>query len=148
MFKLAGFPTVRFGGNTYINVPNLVVYRGTPLFRLRRLDDGMLGIDFEVHDANGRRIATFAKSVVVDGDATNYLIETGHAVYSVTERATGRVMARVQRRGVEGAELDVHVQLYLPNGFLLDAGPEQTNLGNTSLRSNLVMGAPVGIAIN
>jgi hypothetical protein len=34
---------VRLGGNAYINVPQLVVYRGDSLFTLKRSDDGVLG---------------------------------------------------------------------------------------------------------
>jgi hypothetical protein len=121
---------IHLGGNTYINTPNLVVYKGTSIFRIRRDDnDGMLGIDFDVFDANGQRVATFAKGVIVQGDEANYQIDGSHEAYSVTERSSGRVLAHVQRRGVRGAELDVHVHMYLPNGFLLDARPNATNVG-------------------
>jgi hypothetical protein len=140
---------VRLGGNTYINTPNLVVYKGTPIFRIRRSDDdGILGIDFDVFDSKGQRVATFAKGVVVQGDEADYKIETGHDVYSVTERSSGRVVARVQRRGGQGAELNVHVHMYLPNGFLLNAGPEATNLGGVTLTGNVFENCGAGIAVN
>jgi hypothetical protein len=53
----------------------------------------------------------------------------------------------VQRRGVEGAELDVHVHMYLPNGFLLDAGPDRTNLAGATLIGNVFENCGAGIAI-
>lgn len=140
--------TVRLGGNLYINTPNLVVYRGEPLFALRRLEDGILGIDFTVFGAQGQRIAKFAKSVVVHGDSTNYEIASGHESYSVTERSSGRKIAYVQRRGVDGAELEVNVRMYLPNGFLLDAGPGSTNLGGNTVRGCTFENCGAGIAIN
>jgi hypothetical protein len=140
--------SVRLGGNLYINTPNLVVYKGTPLFRIRRSDDGTLGIDFEVFDAHGQRIATFAKNVVVQGDETNYVIDSGHEIYSVTEKDSGRVIAHVRRRDVNGAELDVHVRMYLPNGFLLDAGPDRTNLGGITMIDNVFENCGTGIAID
>lgn len=140
--------SVRLGGNTYINTPNLIVYKGTSVFRIRRSDeDGILGIDFDLYDKLGKRIATFAKGVVVQGDEANYLIESGHDAYAVTERSTGRVVARVQRRGVTSAELEVHVHMYLPNGFLLDAGPNATNLGGATLIGNTFENCGAGIAI-
>lgn len=139
---------VRLGGNTYVNTPNLIVYKGTPVFRIRRGDDGTLGIDFDVFDKNGQRVATFAKGIVVQGDEANYKIESGHETYSVTERSSSRVIARVQRRGVQGAELDVHVHMYLPNGFLLDAGPQATNLGGVTLTGNVIENCGAGIAID
>lgn len=148
MWKVETEFAVRLGGNTYINTPNLVVFQGTPIFRIRRSDDdGMLGIDFDVFDAKGQRVATFAKGVVVQGDQANYQIDGSHDAYSVTERSSGRVIARVQRRGVQGAELDVHVHMYLPNGFLLDAGPQATNLGGVTMSGNTFKNCVAGIAI-
>ena len=112
----------RLGANLHVNTPYLISYKGTPIFRVRRNDaDGMLGIDFDVFDAKGARLATFAKGAVVEGDAANYAIETGHEVYTVTERSSGRVIARVQRRGVSGAEMEVSVCMYLPSAFLPEA---------------------------
>ena len=147
MWKVETEFAVRLGGNTYINTPNLIVYKGTPVFRIRRSDDGTLGIDFDVFDEKGQRVATFAKGVVVQGDEANYKIDSGHETYSVTERSSSRVVARVQRRGVQGAELDVHVHMYLPNGFLLDAGPQATNLGGATLIGNVFKNCGAGIAI-
>ena len=139
---------VHLGGNTYINTPNLIVYKGTSIFRMRRSDnDGILGIDFDVFDAKGKRVAKFAKGVVVQGDEANYKIEGSHDTYSVTERSSGRVVAQVQRRGVKGAELDVHVHMYLPNVFLLGAGPNATNLGGVTLSGNTFRNAQSGIVI-
>jgi hypothetical protein len=148
MWKVETEFAVRLGGMTYIDTPTLIAYKGTPVFRIRRNDeDGMLGIDFDVFDAKGQRVATFAKGIVVQGDAANYQIETGHEVYSVTERSSARVVARVQRRGVKGAELDVHVHMYMPTGFLLDAGPETTNLPGLRIRGGILKNNLIGIAI-
>ena len=117
------------------------------MFRIRRGEDGMLGIDFDVYDKAGKRIAKFAKGVVVDGDTANYVVESGHETYMVTDQSSGRVIARVQRRGVQGVELDVWVKMYLPNGFLLDAGPTATNLGGVTLTGNIFENCGAGIAI-
>jgi hypothetical protein len=85
---------------------------------------------------------------VVQGDESAYTIQGGHDAYLVTERATGRVIARVQRRDVKGAELDVHVRMYLPDGFLLNAGPEETNFGGMSMRGCTFKGNAAAIVIN
>lgn len=108
----------------------------------------MLGIDFDVYDQCGKRIAVFAKNVVVNGDAATYEISSSHDTYAVKERSSGRVIASVQRRGVNGAELDVHVRMYLPNGFLLDAGPQATNLGGAVFNGNVFKDCGAGIAID
>ncbi|MEM4988789.1 hypothetical protein V8G57_15455 [Collimonas sp. H4R21] len=148
MWKVEKEFSIRLGGNTYIDTPNLIVYQGTPIFRVRRNeDDGMLGIDFEVFDSMGQRVATFKKGIVAQGDQANYGIDTGHETYSVTERSSGRLIARVQRRGVQEAELDVQVHMYLPNRFLLDAGPLATNLGGAVIAGNVFKSCDAGIAI-
>src|SRR3989339_423349 len=140
--------SVRLGGNTYINTPDLIVYKGDPIFQIRRSDqDGILGIDFNVFDSAGKKVAIFKKGIVVQGDTENYTINSTHESYSVTEKSSGRIIASVQRRGVQGAELDVHVKTYLPNGFLLDAGPTSTNLGGIVMTGNVFENCGAGIAI-
>lgn len=148
MWKVEKEFAIRLGGNTYIDTPNLIVYQGKSIFNVRRNEaDGMLGIDFDVFDSKGQRIATFKKGVVAQGDDANYKIDSGHETYTVTERSSGRQIARVQRRGVGGAELDVQVHMYLPNGFLLDAGPQSTNLGGITMTGNVFKSCGAGIAI-
>jgi hypothetical protein len=140
--------SVKLGGNTYINTPNLVVYKGEPLFRVYRSEsDGILGIDFDVFDASGTRVATFRKSIVVQGDSDNYVIKSGHEEYEVTDKASGQLIAKVRRRGAEGAEMEVSVRLYTPDGFLLDATPTQTNIGGVMMTGNVFENCGAGIAI-
>jgi len=149
MWKVENEFAIRLGGNTYIDTPNLIAYQGKPIFRVRRnQEDGTIGIDFDVFDKTGQRIATFKKGIVAQGDSENYQIETGHQIYTVTERATGRIIARVQRRDVPDAELEIQVHMYLPNGFLLDAGPESTNLGGITMTGGVIKNCSVGIAID
>ena len=47
---------VIIGGMTFIDTPNLIAYRGEPLLRLYRKPDGCLGIDFDVHDVQGKKM--------------------------------------------------------------------------------------------
>ena len=50
---------VRIGGNLYQNVPNLVVYKEENLFRLERsVSDGILGVDFDIYNGQGKKVAT------------------------------------------------------------------------------------------
>ena len=139
---------VKLGGNTYINTPNLVVYKNEPLFKIRRSDeDGMLGIDFDVFDSKGNRVATFRKGVVVQGDNKNYEITSSHTEYTVTEKSSGHVIANVKRRDVKGAELEVSVRLYTPDGFLFDATPTETNVGGVKMIGNVIKNCGAGIVV-
>lgn len=149
MWNLEKEFSVKLGGNTYINTPNLVVYKGEPLFKIYRSDsDGILGIDFDVFDSTGNRVATIRKGIVVQGDKDNYDIETGHEEYKVTEKSSNRLIASVKRRGVESAELEVSVHLYTPDGFLVDATPTQTNIAGNVMKGCVFEDCGAGIAIN
>ncbi|MGH8646661.1 MAG: hypothetical protein ACREX4_20275 [Gammaproteobacteria bacterium] len=148
MWKIETEFAVKLGGNTYINTPNLVVYKGESLFRIYRSEsDGMLGIDFDVFDSQKKRIATVRKGIVVQGDANNYDIKTGHDEYSVTEKNSGRLVASVKRRGAQGAELEVTVHLYTPDGFLFDATPTHTNVGGMMMTGCTIKDCGAGIVI-
>jgi hypothetical protein len=73
MWKLEDKFRVKIGGNYYIDTPNIVVYRGTPLFTMkRRENDFLLGIDFDIHDKTGARIATVRNGNVVQGNESDY----------------------------------------------------------------------------
>jgi len=125
------------GSNTYINTPNLVMYKGRSLFTVKRSDNtGLLGINFDVYDKKGTKVATIRNGIVVQGDKEDYNIREGMDHYSVTEQTTGRTICDIRkRRESPNAELEVSVRLYMPDGFLLDATPEQTNIGGNVIKS-------------
>lgn len=149
MWKIENNFVVRLGGNTYINTPNLIAYRDQPIFRLfRSQEDGILGIDFDIYDKAKNKIATVRKGIVVSGNTSNYLITPGHSEYRVLDRSDGREIAGIQRRGVEGAELEVNAELYLPNGELLRATPAGTNLKGWMASGNVFENCGAGIQIN
>jgi len=138
---------VILGGNMYQDMEHIITYKGESLFRLRRSDDGTLGIDFDVFDSEGKRIAKVAKNIVVYGEPTNYTITTGHETYSVTENGSGREILRVKRRGVSGAALEVHARMYMPDKYLLELSPTGTNLRGLQMTGNSFDGYGHGTAI-
>lgn len=151
MWKVEPNFTIRLGGNIFQNVQDLIRYRDESLFTVRRSDsDGMLGIDFDVRDPVGARIATVRKGVIVQGNEKDYEIVTGHGVYSLILRVNQRQILRIERRGVEGAELDVSVRMYLPNGQLLDLSPTETRINQTGtvIGGSTIRDAGVGIQIS
>lgn len=110
-------------------------------------NEGILGVDFDVYDAAGRRVAVFRKGVVVQGDSDFYDIKSGHQEYTVTEKVTGRHIASGKRRGAEGAEMEVSVRLYTPDGFLFDASPTETNVGGLKMTGCVIENCGAGIVI-
>ncbi len=141
---------VIIGGNTYINVPNIVVYKETPLFTMKRSEsDGSLEIDLEIFDEKGARIATVRRGMIVQGNQDAYEIKEEADRYSVMEKATGQVICDIRKRAqAENTELEVSVKLYTPDGFLFEATPEHTNLAQSILLSgNVFQNMSTGILI-
>lgn len=147
MWKIETAVSIKLGGNTYINTPNLIVHKGEPMFQICRSDSGgCFSIDFTVFDAHGNRAATIRRGVVVQGDASNYIIEMSQRHYVVTEQSTGQQIAVIHRRGVDGAELEVSVCLYTLDGFLFCATPTQTNIDGLASIGCTVVNGTFGIA--
>ena len=145
MWKMEDNFKVKIGGNYYINIPNIVSFQGTPLFTLkRRENDSLLGIDFDIFDETGTRVATVRNGNVVQGNEEDYQIQRLADHYIVTERATKRVICDIRKKleAEAGVELEVAVKLYTPSGYLFDATPTHTNLpGNNVIGNNIFEGS-------
>jgi hypothetical protein len=151
MWQMEDTFKVKIGGNYYINTPNIVSFKGTPLFTLkRRENDWLLGIDFDIYDKNGARVATVRHGNVVQGNEEDYEIKRLADHYIVTERKTKRVICDIRKRGEaeEGVELEVAVKLYTPSGFLFEATPTHTNLPGIMMANNIFKNMGTAIAIN
>ena len=140
---------VKLGGNFYINVERLVDYKGSSLFTVKRREsDGLLGIDLDVYDPKGKKVATARHGTVVAGDAQNYEITHDPHHYTVKEKSTGRVVCDIRRRdAAEEADIEVTVDLFMPDGFHLQADPDQTNIGGIQMSGNIIDTSQAGIKI-
>lgn len=140
---------VVLGGNTFINTPNLIVYKDKPLFRIeRRESDGQLGIDFDIFDEEGQRAATVRRSNIVQGDEDKYAIIRAADHYVLTHKASSRVICDIRKKGqARNAELEVSVDMYTPSGFHLVATPTQTNIATHVLIGNVFENCAAGITV-
>ena len=141
---------VIIGGNTYINIPNIIVHKGSSLFTIKRSEsDGLLGIDFDIYDKDHNRVATVRNGVIVQGNEDDYDITTGMDRYTVTEKSTDRMICDIRKRTeAQHAELEVSVELYTPDGFLFNATPDHTNIGGIVMKGNVFKNSGAGIVID
>ena len=149
MWEVEDHFKVRIGGNTYIDTPDIVVYKGQSLFTLKRhAENDYLGIYFEIYDAAGKHIASVKRNEIYYGDKDAYVIDGSMNRYVFSERASGRVICDIKKReDAHPAELHVSVQLYMPDGFLFNATPDDTNLGGITARGNTFANCGAAIAI-
>ncbi|MEO6315949.1 MAG: hypothetical protein ABIU63_16855 [Chitinophagaceae bacterium] len=151
MWESEQYYSIRLGGNFYENVVNLLVYRGQLIFTITRAENsGSLGIDFDIYDNAGSKIAVVKNSRIYSGNNKDFAIVVDADRWSLSEKNNGRLICDIRKRSlVSTAELEVNVKLYMPNGYLFEATPEGTNLPQGNIFSNNhFKNSQVGIMIN
>ena len=142
---------IKIGGNYYIDTPNVIVASGESPFSIkRREEDGLLAIDFDVYDADGKKVATIRNAHTVSGDKENYDFHKEFHRYWVVEKSSARTICDIRQAATaEGdCELEVSVDLYTKSGFHIIAGPEHTNVGGVFMKGCTMSNCAAGIAVN
>jgi hypothetical protein len=133
------------------------------LFSVIRRDDGILGINCEIYNHEGKLIASVHRGKVLASDS-DYTETNEPGLYRLIERKTNRVLAEIKRGNPQSnvlpksliypdgppksfravqiiesqlrerpVELEVTVDLYTSKGFRLMAGPDFTNDANSNV---------------
>ncbi len=125
---------IKIGGSYFIDCENLITYHGESLFRRieRRDNDGKIGLDFDVYDNKGHKVATIRRGNVVEGDKDAYQIEHLADCHRVTEKSTGKVLVEINKSPPD-ADIAISVSMYMPDGFLLEATPDSLNIESTMM---------------
>jgi hypothetical protein len=142
--------SVVIGGNKYVNVPNILVYKGDPIFRITRAErTDQLGIDFDIFDSKRNKIAIVKNGRIYKGDKERYQVDIKADQYTLTDKSNNSIICDIKKRSAAGSsELDVNVHLYMKDGFLFEASPEKTNIGGVTLKGNTIMNCANGIVIS
>src|SRR5437762_891163 len=87
------------GGNKYINVPNILIYKGESVFRITRAEStGLLGIDFDIFDSNGNKIAVVKNGRIYQGDKERYNVEVQADRYILTDKQSKQVLCDIRKK--------------------------------------------------
>lgn len=121
---------VRFGGNDYIDTPNLLTSNGEPVLTVERNDkSGELDIRLGIYDERGRERGVATQEGLKDGDPEAYEVRMTDHRFTVVDRKKERIVCDIRRRAhVKDMDLDVSVLTHMPDGFLVHANPEQSNV--------------------
>ena len=137
LFRLAGIRATR--------ASTLVSHRGDSILRAwRNSKDGMLDVTLDARSANGDRVALIRNAFVIDGALGRFQIASSANRYVVTDALTRCQLLCIERGGCDVEDLDVHLNLYMPDGFLLEATPDTSNLGRAPASKDV---APAGRAV-
>jgi hypothetical protein len=140
--------SVKLGGNTFINCPVIMAYKGAPLFSVYRDENGYLAIDFEVFDAEHQKIASVKKNNIYRHHERvhEYALDGTADTLLLVDEITKEVVVDIRKRLAATTELDVHLRTYLPDGRFLDASPVGCTLPGIFLGNNTFKDAGIGIA--
>ena len=131
---------VKIGGNFYINTPKIIVYKGDSLFSIVRAErTDLLGINFKIYNKNGEKIASVKQGRIYEGDKELYSVIIEQDRYALIEKATDRIICDIRKNKLaDQSELEVNLNLYTKDGFLINASPTGTNIG-TNLMTGCVI---------
>jgi hypothetical protein len=141
---------VKIGGAYFINCRDLIVAHGESLFRLkRREDDGLLAVDFDIYDPSGSKVATVRNGNIVDHDREAYEPAKEHHRYTLTEKATGRVVCDIRKaaKAEDGSEIEIAVDIYTKKGLHFVATPEFSAFPGAVLQGVTISDCGTGISI-
>jgi hypothetical protein len=142
---------VLIGGNTYIDCPIIIDYKGQSLFELRRSNaDGFLGIDFDVYKKDGTKVATIRNGQFVGTVPGGYKIEASFDQYALMDTASNRCVCgiKVRDKAPGDAELEVSAEMYMPDGRLVVLSPTHTNVGSFVVSGCTFKGCGAAIRVN
>ncbi len=140
---------VRFAGNEYIDTPNLLTCKGEPILIVDRDDkSGDLDVKFEIFDESGDEKAVATQHGLVSGDPAAYEVRKTDHRFTVVDRVKERIVCDIRRRAyVKDMDLDVSVLTHTPDGFLIHANPEQSNV-RVRASSEIISGKPAAINVD
>ena len=117
---------VRVGGNEYTDTPNLLACKGEPVLTIRR--EPKSG-ELDIYDEKGREKAVVRNAKLVKGNKDAFDIRVTENSYTVFDNKAERAVCEIRRRAnARDMDLDVSLLLHTPEGFLVHANPDQTNL--------------------
>lgn len=119
--------TLKMGGVTFVNCKSVVTFAGQELVGIHPAADGTWLLNAEIYNEAGKWSAsirdnqTSAKGVIITPSAEGVLL---------TDRYTGRKLCQfiaVKSADGKSIELATTLNLYLPNGTLLQCTPDASN---------------------
>lgn len=128
--------SVKIGGNTYINTPTIIMYKGESIFTIKRSEGSdLLGIDFDIYGKSGKKLASVRKGRIYQENRHLYDVRVTEDQYILIDRLNNKVVCNIRKRALadDSVELDVMVQLYTKDGYFIDATPEKTILGGKEI---------------
>jgi hypothetical protein len=140
---------VRIGGNDYADTPHLLACKGEPLLTvLRDNDSGELDVRIDIYDENGRKQAAVRQAALTRGSAQRFDIRTTENQFKIVDRKRDRVVCNIRRRAhARDMDIDVSLLMHTPEGFLVHANPDQTNL-RTRSSEDILRGRDAALSIN
>ena len=119
--------TVKMGGANFIDCKSLVTFGGQEVVSIRKAADGTWLLNAEVYNEAGRLSASVHDNQTT---ATGVVFTQNANEIQLTDKYTGRKLCHFKlKTSADGkpAEIEATLNMYLPNGTLLQCTPEASN---------------------
>ena len=129
--------TVILGGNRIVGCAAALVVEGEEVFRLRERDEnGQFVVDFDLRKQDDSRIAKISKNYVAYA-APGYENRNRRGVSEVVEAASGRVVARVEEKGLDTI---VVTGTFNVKGYCVEISERELRAGGVTMTGNVIQG--------
>ena len=137
---------IKLGGVYMIDSEKPILCRNHLIFTVPKSNNNpyrephnLIGISFDVYNANGKIIAKVTEGRLTYGDKNRFVIESTSDEFLLQEKNTSWLICRILKPGPPhklqyDCELWMWMNLYMPNGFLFQATPEEMNVSNRYIK--------------
>jgi len=114
----------------------------------RATRSGDLKVSIDIYDEQGQQEAAVRETGLVRGDPESFSVSVTENQFEVIDCRRSRVVCTIRRRAnARDTDIDVSLLLHTPDGFLVHANPDQTNLRVRSSEETL-RGRDAALKIN
>ncbi|GEM_PF-6905298 len=120
---------IQIGGNYYINMEHILIYRGTDVCDIKSRHDSIV-VNLTIFDAYGKVKARVVNSGVPEKYQENVTVKYSNESFTLTDAASRHVICHIKKSAEQYRNrclLLVWLDAFLPNGFYLNCNPDSTN---------------------
>jgi tetratricopeptide (TPR) repeat protein len=143
-----GLHTVKFGGNTYTNTPNLLTFNNQSFLYFGGWQSNKPALGLIIYGPDGKKNGEYKNGELFSAPELELMLAQTPNELIIKEKQSGKEIFRLKRE-VEENHFSISGELFSPSGYLIKFSPESSNL----LMLELIKGAafynsPRGISVN
>jgi len=120
---------VKLGGSRYVNCENMIVFKSKTVLTIDNWDDKLISINYNIYSPSGVTLAIIEKGKIKQGNPDLFQLIYDNSEYLLIKKSSQKVICHVKKEMEDGkCEYLMWGNLHMPDGFLFQFTPEQTNV--------------------